>query len=340
MSSTSHTLPSFFIEEMQRHPILTRDEEAALAARIARGDEEAEHIMVKRNLRLAVKMAMEYGRMRYDSDDLISEACIGLQVTAKRFDPVKAKFSTYANFWVRRQLIQYMRKDGAFIRYPEVWGTQYRKIQRAVHALAVQGVDCPSLMEIAEEADIKPSHIKRFTEIAGASSIASLDEGVDSHNQESESLGSFIPDEAAACPAESAAWRDDYRAALEILATLPTRTQNLLRRRFGMVTGDVWTLENIGNCFHLTRERIRQLESQGLRKLHAGTAKANISEDRSALATDVTLALTDKKFMHRQKAKKPRAGAILLEKKKQSKGKIAQLDRAFASKAPYLVGST
>ncbi len=328
----SHPLPGFMVRAMTNAEVLTLQEERVLAARAKKGDEKAVHELMERNLRLLVKIAHDFGGLGVDLDDLISEGSIGLRRAAMRFNPKKAKFSTYAGLWIRQAIMRYLSKHGHLIRLPCQWGRQYRKIQRAVVEMAALGLDTPSIAEIAEATGIKPSHVMRFQ--TAPVSFTSLDEKQDPNEEASSPIGESIADTDAVAPGAALARQNDYAEVEKALGILNPRAREILRRRFGFRTGVEENLEDVGRHFKITRERVRQIQNQSLHAINAHLARRHVIEDRRSLEVKGrNRAQAGQNFVREQKAEAAQSSNILKAKKLHQAQQIRQLDQVFAEAA-------
>ncbi len=261
--ASSSTLAAF-LREAARVPLLTPQEEVALARRIRAGDEEARERMICANLRLVVKIARDYEHLGLPLLDLISEGAIGLMKAVERFNPAKGgKLSTYGSWWIKQQIRRALANQGRTIRLPvHVEGKLYRLGRAEVRLREVLGRE-PSDEELADELNMKPRRISRLREasVRPASLDATVGEDADG------SLGELVADERASNPSEAFEQNSDRELMMRLLPRLPKREEMILRLRFGLNGGPEKTLEELGEEFGLTRERIRQLQNDAFRKL-------------------------------------------------------------------------
>lgn len=260
---SSSTL-SAFLREAARVPLLTPKEEVALARRIRAGDEQAREQMICANLRLVVKIARDYEHLGLPLLDLISEGAIGLMKAVDRFNPAKGgKLSTYGSWWIKQQIRRALANQGRTIRLPvHVEGKLYRLGRAEVRLREVLGRE-PSDEELADELSMKPRRISRLREasVRPASLDAAVGEDADG------SLGELVADERASNPSDAFEQNSDRELMMRLLPRLPRREEMILRLRFGLNGGEEKTLEELGDEFGLTRERIRQLQNDAFRKL-------------------------------------------------------------------------
>ena len=256
-----------YLREIGKIPLLTPEEEAELAQRIVKGDKKAKDKMVESNMRLVVSIAKRYGGRGLDFLDLIQEGNTGLLRAVEKFDPDKGfKFSTYATWWVRQAITRAIADQARTIRIPVHMVETINKVLRTTRKLTSELNREPTNEEIAKELDMEPEKIDYVMRIK--QDIASLDASVGREGDDEDSvLGDFVEDEERASPEDSAANQILKEQLSEIIATLTDREQKIIRLRFGIGGGRPHTLEEVGNEFDVTRERIRQIEAKALSKL-------------------------------------------------------------------------
>ena len=256
-----------YLREIGKIPLLTPEEEADLAQRIVKGDKKAKDKMVESNMRLVVSIAKRYGGRGLDFLDLIQEGNTGLLRAVEKFDPDKGfKFSTYATWWVRQAITRAIADQARTIRIPVHMVETINKVLRTTRKLTAELNREPTNEEIAKALDMEPEKIDYVMRIK--QDIASLDASVGRDGDDEDSvLGDFVEDEDRASPEESAANQILKEQLSEIIATLTDREQKIIRLRFGIGGGRPHTLEEVGNEFDVTRERIRQIEAKALSKL-------------------------------------------------------------------------
>ena len=256
-----------YLREIGKIPLLTPEEEAELAQRIVKGDKKAKDKMVESNMRLVVSIAKRYGGRGLDFLDLIQEGNTGLLRAVEKFDPDKGfKFSTYATWWVRQAITRAIADQARTIRIPVHMVETINKVLRTTRKLTAELNREPTNEEIAKELDMEPEKIDYVMRIK--QDIASLDASVGRDGDDEDSvLGDFVEDEERASPEDSAANQILKEQLSEIIATLTDREQKIIRLRFGIGGGRPHTLEEVGNEFDVTRERIRQIEAKALSKL-------------------------------------------------------------------------
>ena len=253
-----------YLKEIGHVPLLTAEEEVALAQRMEAGDEEARHRLEEANLRLVVSIAKRYVGRGMLFLDLIQEGNLGLLKAVEKFDYSKGyKFSTYATWWIRQAITRAIADQARTIRIPVHMVETINKLIRISRQLLQELGRDPRPEEIAKEMGITVTRVHEIMKIAQepVSLETPIGEEEDSH------LGDFIEDEAAPAPAEAASFMLLREQLEEVLETLTDREKNVLRLRFGLEDGRSRTLEEVGQSFGVTRERIRQIEAKALRKL-------------------------------------------------------------------------
>jgi len=253
-----------YLKEIGKVPLLTPEEEIALATRMAEGDESAKHRMTEANLRLVVSIAKRYVGRGMLFLDLIQEGNLGLIKAVEKFDYTKGyKFSTYATWWIRQAITRAIADQARTIRIPVHMVETINKTIRVSRQLLQELGHDPSADEIAEVMDMPVEKVRDILKIAQepVSLETPIGEEEDSH------LGDFIPDEDASEPSEAASFSLLREQLEEVLDTLAPREKKVLELRFGIIDGRTRTLEEVGKEFNVTRERIRQIEAKALRKL-------------------------------------------------------------------------
>ena len=267
-----------YLREIGKIPLLTPEEEADLAQRIVKGDKKAKDKMVESNMRLVVSIAKRYGGRGLDFLDLIQEGNTGLLRAVEKFDPAKGfKFSTYATWWVRQAITRAIADQARTIRIPVHMVETINKVLRTTRKLTTELNREPTNEEIAEELNMDVDKIDYVMRIK--QDIASLDASVGKEGDDEDSvLGDFVEDEERDSPEDSAANQILKEQLSEIIATLSDREQKIIRLRFGIGGGRPHTLEEVGNEFDVTRERIRQIEAKALSKLRKNKETKKLHE--------------------------------------------------------------
>jgi RNA polymerase primary sigma factor len=255
-----------FLKDIGKVDLLTAPQEVELAKRIERGDHRAKQAMVEANLRLVVSIAKRYRNQGLPFLDLIQEGTIGLVRAAEKFDYRKGfKFSTYATWWIRQAVARALADKSRTIRMPVHVVEKLNKIVRAERKLRGELGREPNATEIARDLDLSAEEVDQIRR--SAQLPVSLEKPV-GEDDESE-FGHFLTDESALLPeeaAEQALRRDTLK---QVLCSLSPREQRILELRYGLDGEQPRTLDEVGRAFNVTRERIRQIENQCLKKLRA-----------------------------------------------------------------------
>jgi RNA polymerase primary sigma factor len=255
-----------FLKDIGKVRLLTAQEEVDLAKRIERGDLDAKQKMVESNLRLVVSIAKNYRNQGLPFLDLIQEGTLGLVRAAEKFDYRKGfKFSTYATWWIRQAIARALADKARTIRIPVHVVEKLNKIGRAERKLVTELGREPTADEIAEVTGIDPEEVDSIKRSAQAP--VSLEKPVG--DEEESEFGQFIADERAESPYERAAEILTKEALREALENLSYRERRVLELRYGLGGEHPRTLDEVGRTFNVTRERIRQIENQSLKKLQS-----------------------------------------------------------------------
>ena len=253
-----------YLKEIGRVPLLTAEEEVELARRMEAGDEEARHRLEEANLRLVVSIAKRYVGRGMLFLDLIQEGNLGLLKAVEKFDYSKGyKFSTYATWWIRQAITRAIADQARTIRIPVHMVETINKYIRISRQLLQELGRDATPDEVAKHMGLSTARVREIMKIAQepVSLETPIGEEEDSH------LGDFIEDEAALDPADAASMMLLKEQIADVLKTLAPREAEVLRLRFGLEDGRSRTLEEVGQSFGVTRERIRQIEAKALRKL-------------------------------------------------------------------------
>ena len=254
-----------YLREIGQTPLLTPEEEVALARRVQAGDPEAREHMIKANLRLVVKIAREYEGFGVPLLDMISEGNMGLIKGVERFDPDKgAKLSTYAAWWIKQNIRRALANQSKTIRLPAhvvEKRVQIRAVETRLQELLGR---MPNDAEVAEELGLEAGWVRHYRQ--ALVSPSSLDAPLNG-DDESNRLADVVADPTATTPFEDARSQADNAMVNEVLDTLNDREREILELRFGLDGDEERTLEEIGDKFGLTRERIRQIQERALHKM-------------------------------------------------------------------------
>ncbi|NCO10832.1 RNA polymerase sigma factor RpoD [Candidatus Saccharibacteria bacterium] len=256
-----------YLREIGKIPLLTSEQELALAQRVVAGEKRAKDQMAEANMRLVVSIAKRYSGRGLDFLDLIQEGNTGLLRAVEKFDPDKGfKFSTYATWWIRQAITRAIADQARTIRIPVHMVETINKLLRTQRRMTQELNREPTIEELGKELEMEPEKVEYVMKIK--QDITSLDAGVGRDSDDEDSvLLDFIEDEDSLTPADSAASQLLKEQVKAILSTLSDREQKIVKMRFGLENGKSHTLEEVGQEFAVTRERIRQIEAKALAKL-------------------------------------------------------------------------
>ncbi len=258
------TAIKLYLREIGQVKLLTPDEEIELAAKIKKGDKKAREQMIKANLRLVVKIARDYEGIGLPLLDLISEGNIGLMKAVERFDPAKGgKLSTYGSWWIKQSIKRALANQSKTIRLPVHLVDKISKMRRTSMRLQEELGREPNDEELGEEMGITATRVAQMR--MAAVRPASLDAPIG--DEDSNNFAEVVEDESADTPYEQLEEKTVTRMLQEMVKTLDTREATILRARFGLDGGPERTLEEVGQKFGVTRERVRQIQNIALRKL-------------------------------------------------------------------------
>ena len=259
-----------YLREIGKTPLLTPQEEIKLAARIKRGDKEARAHMIKANLRLVVKIAHDYGNLGLPLLDLVSEGNIGLMKAVERFDPAKGgKLSTYAAWWIKQSIKRALANQSKTIRLPVHLVDKIAKVKRLAMAMSEELGREPTDDELAAEIGISAAKLSQLRTVSIRP--ASLDAPI--NDDDGTEFGELVGDDSAVDPAENLSDKDLQEEVADLLGVLDARERKIINSRFGLDGGKARTLEEVGQKFGVTRERIRQLQNIALAKLRRALRK-------------------------------------------------------------------
>lgn len=256
-----------YLREIGKIPLLNAEEELALAQRVVAGEKRAKDKMAEANMRLVVSIAKRYSGRGLDFLDLIQEGNTGLLRAVEKFDPDKGfKFSTYATWWIRQAITRAIADQARTIRIPVHMVETINKLLRTQRRMTQELNREPTIEELGKELEMEPEKVEYVIKIK--QDITSLDAGVGRDGEDDEStLSDFIEDEDGATPEDSAANQLLKEQVQAVLSSLSDREQKIVKMRFGLDNGKSHTLEEVGQEFAVTRERIRQIEAKALAKL-------------------------------------------------------------------------
>ena len=260
-----------YFKEMSAINLLTAEEEQALAARIAEGDQSAKDELVEANLRLVVSLAKHYQGCGISLQDLIQEGNVGLMKAAEKFDASKGfKFSTYAAWWIKQTITRAIADQSKTIRIPVHMTENINRVRKVSRDLTTVLGHEPTDEEIAKELNVTVEEVKLFKSYMA--DVTSLD--IQVGEEEDTTIGSLIEDTNCVNPEKAAVKEAEKEILYSVLDTLSDREKDILIKRFGLEDGKPKTLEEVGMTYNLTKERIRQIENKALMKLrHPSRAK-------------------------------------------------------------------
>ncbi|MBQ9306935.1 MAG: RNA polymerase sigma factor RpoD [Clostridia bacterium] len=264
-----------YLKEIGKIPLLTAEQEVELAKRIEAGDQTAKDELIQANLRLVVSIAGHYNNRGMQYLDLIQEGNMGLIKAADKFDYKKGfKFSTYATWWIRQSITRALADQARTIRIPVHMVETINRLIRTSRQLMQELGREPTTAEIADAMHLTEARVQEIIKIAQdpVSLETPIGEEEDSH------LGDFIPDESAPAPADAAFYALQREQLMEVLDKLTDREKKVICLRYGLDGGKSYTLEEVGEIFKVTRERIRQIEAKGLRKLRSDRTIRNMKD--------------------------------------------------------------
>lgn len=265
-----------YLREMGKIPILTAEEERAIARQVAEGNEEAKKKLIESNLRLVVSVAKHYMGCGVNLPDLIQEGNIGLMKAVEKYDLNRGfRFSTYATWWIKQMISRAIADQNKSIRVPAHMTNLINGIKKASRELTPVLHREPTIQEIADKIGVDKKKVQEAQQYI--ISVSSLDVPV-SGDKEEVTLESFIADDDAVDPIEKCERDDMSKAINAVLSTLSKREAEILSLRFGLNGNQPLTLEEVGKQYNLTKERIRQIETKALQKLR--------NPSRSKLLTD------------------------------------------------------
>jgi RNA polymerase primary sigma factor len=270
-----------YLREIGQVKLLTPQEEITLARRIQRGDKKAREHMITANLRLVVKIAREYESLGLPLLDLINEGNIGLMKGVQRFNPNKgAKFSTYASLWIKQAIRRALSNTSKTIRLPVHVLDKMSHVRKAEVKLREVLDREPTDEELADDLGLNARRIRLYRDASRAP--VSLDSPISF--DDATTISEHVADANATAPFDQLVAHNDHELVKQVLATLDARESRILAMRFGLDNGQPKTLEEVGTCLGLTRERIRQIQEQALQKMRVKIEK---QDQPSALTAEI-----------------------------------------------------
>ena len=261
-----YDLLSLYLRDINKIPLLTRDEESSLALAASRGDEAAKSKVINANLRFVVNVAKKYQNHGIDLVDLISEGNIGLLTAIERFDVTKGyHFISYAVWWIRQAILKAICEKSRMIRLPLNRANEYVRIARARKMILGNKSEEAEIGEIAQMLGMTAEHVRDM--LAITRDMVSLDSAARSSGMDNVSIGEFIEDDRYVTPEDSVIYAFMCDDIDSVLSTLTRKEAEVIRMRYGLNGHKAMSLKEVGDVFHLTKERIRQIERRALMRL-------------------------------------------------------------------------
>jgi RNA polymerase primary sigma factor len=255
-----------YLREINKIPLLTREEENELALKAKNGDVAAKNKIVNANLRFVITVAKKYQNHGLDLTDLISEGNLGLLTAIEKFDTTKGyHFISYAVWWIRQSILKAICEKSRMIRLPLNRANELVQIEKAKKTISANLSEDEEIREIAGMLNMSEAHVRDMINIAH--DMVSLDSAVRPNDSESSSVGEFIEDTMYTRPEDEVINQGMKEDIAKVLATLTEKEAEVLRYRFGLEGHKSMSLKEVGDVFNLTKERIRQIEKKAIKRL-------------------------------------------------------------------------
>lgn len=264
-----------YFKEIERIPLLTPEEEVELARRVRSGDAEARDHMIRANLRLVVSIAKNYQGRGLSFMDLIEEGNIGLMKGVERFDPEEGnRFSTYGTWWIKQTIRRALANSVKTIRVPSYMIELVSKFRQTRERMAQEAGEADvDVHAVAREMELKPEQVEMLRRAMSTTTSA---DDVIGGEEDGDSIADRLPDERNESPLQQMLTQDELERIDGMLSSIDERESHILRRRYGIGSERPMTLKEIGHELGLTRERVRQIENEALRKLHAAMSRDGV----------------------------------------------------------------
>ena len=274
--SKDDTVLTMYLREINKIPLLSREEENELALKAKNGDVIAKNKIVNANLRFVITVAKKYQNHGLDLTDLISEGNLGLLTAIEKFDTTKGyHFISYAVWWIRQSILKAICEKSRMIRLPLNRANELVQIEKAKKTISVNMTEEEEIKEIAAMLNMSEVHVRDMLNIAR--DMVSLDTAVRPNDSESSSVGDFIEDTMYTRPEDAAINQSMKEDIAKVLATLTDKEAEVLRYRFGLEGYKSMSLKEVGDVFNLTKERIRQIEKKAIKRLQHPTRAKRLS---------------------------------------------------------------